>query len=93
MEVRKIYFHFIDFYLFYLIELKVTFECDISEGRWSQPVSELEIKDRMIVFKTPIYPYSFEVTKDVDVILRQDNHIIEIIKYYYLATGNLKNYF
>jgi len=76
-----------------LIELSVTFECDTPEGRWSQLVDPLEIKDRTIVFKTPMYPHPFEITKDVDVILRQNNHIIATIKYYYLATGNLKNYF
>ncbi len=77
--------------LIYLIELKVLFECDIPDGHWSQAVVDLDIKDRMLSFKTPALPYPFDVTQAVDVILRQDNRIIETIKYFYLATRKLKN--
>ncbi len=76
-----------------MIELIVTFECDTSHGHWSQQVVDVDIKDRMVSFKTPIFPYSFDMTMPVDVILRQNNRIIETIKYFYLATRNLKNNF
>jgi hypothetical protein len=77
--------------LIYLIELKVLFECDIPDGHWSQTVVDFDIKDRMVSFKTPTFPYLFDKTKAVDVILRQDNRIIDTIKYFYLATSKLKN--
>ncbi len=69
------------------------FECDTPAGRWSQPIVDLDVKDKMVSFKTPIYPHAFEMLQGVDVILRQDNHIIGTIQYFYLATRNLKNNF
>ncbi|CAF1451012.1 unnamed protein product [Adineta steineri] len=66
--------------------LKITFECDTSKGRWSQPISEVNIKDRIISFKTPIFPYPDEESKVVDIVLRQDTRDLETLKYYYISS-------
>ncbi|CAF4231048.1 unnamed protein product, partial [Adineta steineri] len=66
--------------------LKITFECDTSKGRWSQPILEVNIKDRIISFKTPIFPYPDEESKVVDIVLRQDTRDLETLKYYYISS-------
>ena len=63
-------------------------ECDTTEGRWSESVLDLEIKDGMISFKTPIFPYPIIGTMAVDIILQQDIRILGMLKYSYISTKN-----
>jgi hypothetical protein len=78
-------------YLFlYWIDLQVTFEYNASEGVWSQSIVNLDIKDRMISFKIPNFPYSVTNSATVDIILRQDNRILSVLKYSYLAAHQWK---
>ena len=44
---------------------------------------------RMVSFKTPIFPYSFETVAPVDVVLQQDGRVIGTLKYYYMSTCNV----
>jgi hypothetical protein len=68
----------------YLSDLQVIFEGDTSLGRWSQSVVDLEIKDRMISFKIPKFPYPIKKATSIDIILRQDDRILGVLKYSYL---------
>ena len=72
----------------YSIDVKVTFQCNLSNGQWSQAISDIDVKDRMVSFKTPIFPYSANETEAVDVIIQQDSRVIGTIKYYYVAISN-----
>lgn len=88
MEVSKIEcFNSKSLCFCYEIDLKITFECDAIKGRWSQPVVDFDIKDRMISFKTPAFPYPITKPVIVNIILRQDNKILGVLKYSYLPTG------
>jgi hypothetical protein len=71
-----------------LIELKVTFQCEIPGGQWLEVIVDLDVKDRIVSFKTPMFPYQVDEIKAVDVIIQQDSRDIQTIKYYYLATRN-----
>jgi len=70
-----------------VIDLQVIFECNILKGRWSQPVVDFDIKDRMISFKIPTFPYYITKPVNVNIVLRQDNRILGILTYSYLPTG------
>ncbi|CAM2705369.1 unnamed protein product [Rotaria socialis] len=69
-------------------ELTITFECNWDDQRWSEPINNIDIKDRMISFKTPIFPYACDLPRPVDVILKQHNHVLATLKYYYFSTFN-----
>lgn len=81
------------FCFIYLLALQVTFECNISDGRWSQSITDFDIKDRMVSFKTPIFPYPVDSTKPVDIKLQQDGRVIGTLPYFYISSRNLKNCF
>ncbi|CAF5167534.1 unnamed protein product, partial [Rotaria magnacalcarata] len=57
-------------------ELTITFECNWDDQRWSEPINDIDIKDRMISFKTPFFPYACDLPHPVDVILKQHNHVL-----------------
>lgn len=67
-----------------LIDLQITFECDASQGRWIQAVDDFKIKDSLISCKIPIFPYPIRNATSVDIILRQKNYLIGVLKYSYL---------
>lgn len=67
-----------------LIDLQITFECDTSQARWIQPVDDFKIKDSLISCKIPIFPYPIRHATSVDIILRQKNYLIGVLKYSYL---------
>jgi hypothetical protein len=73
----------------YLIDLQVTLECDTSRGHWSHSILDLDIKDRMISFKLPNFPYAITDERPVDIILRQNHRILGVLKYSYLPTHPL----
>jgi len=79
--------------LFLLIELQVTFEYDTSEVQWSASVVDLEVKDQMVYFKTPSFPYSITELTPVKIIFRQRKRILEPLEFSYLPICNLKYYF
>lgn len=54
---------------------------------------DIDIKDRMVSFKTPMYQDSFDTAIPVDIVLQQDNRNIDTIKYYYLETCNFEDFF
>ena len=60
------------------------FEYDTSENRWSQSALDLEIKDRMISFKVPKFPYLIKKPTPVEVYLRQDDRVLAVLKYSFL---------
>jgi hypothetical protein len=68
----------------YLIDLQVTFECDTPHGHWSQSVVDLEVKDRMISFKAPNFPYAITSETPVHIRLRQKKRSLGVLKYAYL---------
>ncbi|CAF3337011.1 unnamed protein product [Rotaria sp. Silwood1] len=69
-------------------ELKITFECDLPNNHWSQSIDNIDIKDRMISFKTPAFPYPFEMVRQVNVILKQSNRTLGTLTYYYMSALN-----
>lgn len=77
------------FHSYNRIELTITFECNWDDLRWSEPINNIDIKDRMISFKTPIFPYPCDLPHPVDVILKQNNHVLATLKYYYFSTRNI----
>ncbi|UJR25793.1 hypothetical protein I4U23_007143 [Adineta vaga] len=68
--------------------LKVIFECDTVNPHWSQPVNDLTIKDQIVSFKIPIFPFQFNEIIPVNIILRQDTREIGTISYFYMPTVN-----
>jgi len=76
-----------------LLDLQISFECDTANGRWvySLPKDKIEIKDRMVSIKTPIFSDSIEGIQSVDINLKQQSRPIETIKYFYLSTSNFFN--
>jgi hypothetical protein len=62
------------------------FEYDTFESHWSQSALDLEIKDRMISFKVPNFPYLIKKPTPVEVFLRQDDRILAVLKYSYLPS-------
>jgi hypothetical protein len=74
----------------YLLALQVKFECDIPNGRWSQSVTNLDTKDRMVSFKTPFFPYQVDKAKSVDVKLEQTSRVLGTINYFYISSRNFR---
>ncbi|CAF3636284.1 unnamed protein product [Rotaria sordida] len=66
--------------------LEITFECNLPNHHWSQSIDNIDTKDRTISFKTPKFPYQFEIVQPVDVILKQTNRTLGTLKYYYMST-------
>ena len=66
------------------IDLQITFECDTSQGRWTQTINDLKIKDTLIALKIPIFPYAIHQITPVDIVLRQKNSFVGVLKYSYL---------
>ncbi|CAF3425593.1 unnamed protein product [Rotaria sp. Silwood2] len=66
-------------------ELQITFECDLPNNHWSESIGNIDIKDRMISFKTPKFPYPFEMIQSVNVILKQSNRTLGTLTYHYMS--------
>ncbi len=70
----------------YLIDLKIVFKYEAFKSYWSRSIDNIDIKDRMISFKIPDFPYSITRSTTVDVTLRQDDRILGVLKYSYLPS-------
>jgi len=71
-------------------DLQITFECELSKSYWSQPVVDLTIRDRMISFKPPTFPYQITKPTIVDIVLRQNDRFLCGLKYSYLPACRCK---
>lgn len=71
-----------------LIALKVTFQYDMVGISWSQPIDELDIKDRVVSFKIPAFPYEFNGAVQVKIVLEQEHRQIDRPVFFYLSSGN-----
>lgn len=78
-------------FLFFWIDLQVTFEYDTPDGNhWSESVTDLEVKDQMVSFRTPRFPFPIDTFTTVDVILKQRKRTLEPLKFAYISIGNKK---
>lgn len=74
-----------------LIDLKVTFQCQIGEGVvWSAEAIDLTMKDRILSFKTPIFPNPSDETTAVDIDISLNGQLLQQLKYFYLDTRKRK---
>ncbi len=80
----------IDFYS--SIELQVSFEYDTPLNHWSEPVLDLEVKDQMVSFRTPRFPFSIDQCITVDIVLKQKRRSVEPMKFDYIPSGNQEKY-
>ncbi|CAF1022539.1 unnamed protein product [Adineta steineri] len=73
-------------------ELEVIFECEIFDGKWwSQPVLDLEVKNQMVSFRTPIFPYTINDITPVNIILRQKKRTLEQLIFNYIPSSQCPN--
>jgi len=68
----------------------VTFEYDSPDGHWSEPVSNLEVIDQMVSFRTPSFPSHIDSVTTVNVVLKQRKRILEPLTFSYIPIGNNK---
>ncbi len=69
----------------------MTFEYDSAVHHWVEPVLDLEVKDQMVSFRTPSFPYSIDSCTTVNVVLKQRTRILEPLQFVYITIGNKKN--
>ncbi|CAF1045541.1 unnamed protein product [Adineta ricciae] len=72
-------------------DLEVKFECKRTDSLWSQHVLNLEVKDQMVSFQTPIYPYPINQITPVTIVLQQRKRSLESLVYHYLPTDRCAN--
>lgn len=68
------------------------FKYDTSDIHWEASVLNLEVKDQMISFRTPTFPYSIDTCITVNIILRQRRRVLDPLTFDYIPIGN-KNQF
>ena len=73
-----------------LTDLKVTFQSQTGDGVWSAEVTELTMKDRILSFKTPLFPNLSDKTTAVDINISLNDQLLEQLKYFYLDTRKRK---
>jgi hypothetical protein len=68
--------------------LKITFECNTLQ--WSALVAahDIEVKDQMVAFKTPCFPFSIIELTPANIILQQEKRMLEKLKYFYVPKCN-----
>ena len=72
----------------FCLDLQVVFECNAMNPPWLKVIDDLTITDRIVSFKTPLFPYQFDQAVQVNVILRQTSRDIGTLTYFYLPTCN-----
>ncbi|CAF4911203.1 unnamed protein product, partial [Rotaria magnacalcarata] len=65
-------------------ELQVTFEFEGDNGKWTAPAVELEVIDRMVSFRAPIFPIPIDYATTVNITLTQKNRLLETLKFDYI---------
>ncbi|CAF1519789.1 unnamed protein product [Rotaria magnacalcarata] len=65
-------------------ELQVTFEFEGANGKWTAPAVELEVIDRMVSFRAPIFPIPIDYATTVNITLTQKNRLLETLKFDYI---------
>ncbi|CAF1582939.1 unnamed protein product [Rotaria magnacalcarata] len=72
------------FYTNRLQQLQVTFEFEGANGKWTAPAVELEVIDRMVSFRAPIFPIPIDYATTVNITLTQKNRLLETLKFDYI---------
>ncbi|UJR23123.1 hypothetical protein I4U23_026144 [Adineta vaga] len=72
-------------------DLQVKFECERPDGLWSQTVSDLEVKDQMVSFRTPTFEYPIDQITPVNIVLRQKRRTLESLIFYYIPIDQCLN--
>ncbi|CAF3548625.1 unnamed protein product [Rotaria socialis] len=65
-------------------ELQVTFEFEGLNDKWTEPALELEVIDRMVSFRAPIFPFLINCATTVNIILTQKTRLLETLKFDYI---------
>ncbi|CAF3773236.1 unnamed protein product [Rotaria socialis] len=65
-------------------ELQVTFEFEGPNDKWTEPALELEVIDRMVSFRAPIFPFLINCATTVNIILTQKTRLLETLKFDYI---------
>jgi len=68
----------------------VTFEYDSADYHWVEPVLDLEVKDQMVSFRTPRFPFPIDSCTTVNVALKQRRRTLEPLEFHYIPIGNDK---
>jgi hypothetical protein len=66
----------------------VTFEYDTSNGRWSESVLDLEVKDQMVSFKAPNFPFAITEMVSVNIMFRQRKRVLDPLEFSYIPICN-----
>jgi hypothetical protein len=93
MEVGKIvFFCSISFSFRLLIEIQITFESIIPSPEWSVLVdtTTIKVKEQMLSFRIPKFPWSIDASTLVNVILRQRDRTLGTIEYFYIPKCKYK---
>jgi hypothetical protein len=70
--------------LFLLTALEVTFEYET----WSETVLDLAVKDQMVSFKTPHFPFIINQLTPIKIVLQQKKRVLEPLRYFYIPRCN-----
>ncbi|CAF2120403.1 unnamed protein product [Rotaria magnacalcarata] len=65
-------------------ELQVTFEFEGPNGKWTAPAVELEVIDRMVSFRAPIFPFPIDYATTVNITLTQKTRLLETLTFDYI---------
>jgi hypothetical protein len=74
--------------LFFFIDLQVTFQYTTPNVTWSESVLDLEVKEQMVSFRTPRFPFPIDDFTTVNVILKQKKRVLEPLTFNYTAISN-----
>ena len=60
---------------------------------WSESVLDLEVKDQMVSFRTPHFPFLIDSRTPVNIVLKQKKRVFEPLTFDYIPIGNKTYYF
>lgn len=78
------------YYLYISLELQVTFEYHGPLGHWQAPVLELEVRDQMVSFITPHFPFKINSITPVNVVIKQQKRTFDQLQYRYIPKNSKK---
>lgn len=75
--------------------LEVTFVCALSNLNWSKKLDtqDVYVKDQMVSFKTPFFPFAYHESIPVDIKLQQRDRVLENLRYFYIPESNFSNFY
>ncbi len=68
--------------------MEVRFEYDTPLDRWSESVLDLVVKDQMVSFRTPCFPFLITSRTTVDVVIKQRKRTFEKLTFDYIPARN-----